>query len=223
MTGLPAAAVTYIGLPISSGGAHSLGRLPRRVAYDRTIAFLQACTEPVGAPDYSFTVITVAGLTPPDPFFDRELRRRFGDYTVLPAARVDEALAFLDDIDPQPTDEYGIAPVWFRFTTMFRLLDPTTERALPGQNPERFHRVEYDRALGLGSSILTLSLHRQAVLSIDFCIPDATVEVLRRVVPWLQHNLPFKLSSKQWRAWHPTKSGSFRATRLTLPAGVGSA
>ena len=41
------AAVTSVGLPISSGGAHSLGRMSRRTAYERTRSFLEACTEPV--------------------------------------------------------------------------------------------------------------------------------------------------------------------------------
>jgi len=58
------AAVTYVGLPISSGGAHSLGRMSRRAAYQRTIAFLQACTQPVGAIDYTFKVHDVPDLEP---------------------------------------------------------------------------------------------------------------------------------------------------------------
>jgi hypothetical protein len=100
------AAVTYIGLPISSGGAHSLGRMSRRVAYARTIAFLDACTQPVGAIEYKFAVNDVPELKPV-PSLERELARRFGNDARVKAERVSDALDFLDDIDPQPTNQWG--------------------------------------------------------------------------------------------------------------------
>jgi hypothetical protein len=39
------AAVTYIGLPISSGGAHSLGRMTRRAAYAAMMEFVGTCAQ----------------------------------------------------------------------------------------------------------------------------------------------------------------------------------
>jgi hypothetical protein len=48
MTDSAPTAVTYDGLPVSSGCAHSLGRMTRRAAYDATMSFLRTCTQPVG-------------------------------------------------------------------------------------------------------------------------------------------------------------------------------
>jgi hypothetical protein len=213
------AAVTYIGLPISSGGAHSLGRMSRRVAYARTIAFLDACTQPVGAIEYKFAVNDVPELKPV-PSLERELARRFGNDARVKAERVSDALDFLDDIDPQPTNQWGMAPIWFWARSKFQVLDPATGRPLPGQNAERFHGVEYQWRVPLGTSSIHLVLHNSASLGIELCIPDANEEVLRRVVPWLQDYLPFKFSPKQWRAWTPTKAGSFKVRKMTAPAGI---
>ncbi len=213
------AAVTYVGLPISSGGAHSLGRMSRRAAYQRTIAFLQACTQPVGAIDYTFKVHDVPELGPV-PGLERELKRRFGNHVGLQEDRVPDALDFLDDIDPQPTNQWGMAPVWFSVMSKFRILDPTTGRPLPGQDPKRFHGVEYEGTVPLGTSGLRVILHNRALLAIELCIPDADEDLLRRVVPWLQENLPFRFSPKQWRAWTPTKSGSFKGRKTIAPRGT---
>jgi hypothetical protein len=220
--GTPPTAVTYIGLPISSGGAHSLGRMSRRVAYHRTIDFLEACTEPVASRVYSFRVLEVPQLDPV-PRLEGELQRRFGryvdrfgDYPGIPEASVDAALDFLDEIDPQPTNRWGMAPIWFWVSSQFRILDPATGQPMPGQDPSQFSGVEYEWRVPLGSSGLRLILHNQAQIGIELCIPDADRDTLGRLIPWLQEHLPFRLSPKHWRAWTPTKSGSFKARKLAV-------
>jgi hypothetical protein len=210
------AAVTYIGLPVSSGGAHSLGRMSRRTAYQRTMEFVGACVEPIGPMHHRFTVLDVPGLKR-DPGLAREVNRRFGDDVALTAERVPDALDFLDGIDPQPANQWGMAPIWFWVTSQFQILDPATGRPIPGQDPGGFAGVEYEWKVPLGTSGLRLILNNHASLGIELCIPDADDEVQRRVIPWLQQYLPFRFSPKHWRAWTPTKSGSFKARRLTLP------
>jgi hypothetical protein len=212
---LPAAAVTYVGLPISSGGGHSLGRMSRRAAYDRTVGFLETCTELVGRPSSSIAVQTVPELAP-QPRLEEAVGKLFGPSGDVGPSRVGEALDFLDEIDPQPTNRYGMAPVWFFMKARFRLLDPATERPIPGQDPDRFRGAEYVWSVPLGSSDLQLSLHDHAVLAVDLCIPDATEELLQRVIPWLQRNLPFKLSPSQWRAWRRAGTGSFTSRKLRV-------
>lgn len=212
---LPAAAVTYVGLPISSGGGHSLGRISRRAAYDRTISFLKTCTEPVGAPSFSIAFQTVPELAP-QPKLKEAVVSLFGRSGDIAPSRMGEALDFMDEIDPQPTNQYGMAPVWLFMRANFRLLDPATERPLPGQDPDAFRGAEYVWSVPLGSSDLQLSLHNHAVLAVDLCIPDATEELLHRVVPWLQRNLPFKFSPIQWRAWTRARTGSFKSRKLRV-------
>lgn len=226
MTAPPAGAVTYTGLPISSGGAHSLGRMPRRVAYERTMSFLATCTELVDPVECWFLVVREPQM-PPLGKLERELERRFGsrlgrpwvrrDRLVVPEQRVGDALDFLDEIDPQPTNPWGMAPIWFWVTARFRILDPATGQPIPGQDPERFHGVEYEGRVPLGSSGLGLILHNGAQLGLELCIPDGAGDLVGRVAPWLQQRLPMRLSPKHWRAWTPTKSGSFKARRMPSP------
>lgn len=211
------AAVTYNGLPISSGGAHSLGRMSRRTAYRRTIAFLDQCTVPDAERAYaiSFPADRVSpGVTPPAGLGD-EVERRFGRSGEIPESRIGDALDFLDEIAPQPTNRYGMASVWLQMQCRFQLLDPRTGRPVPGQEPQRFGGAEYVWSVPLGTSRLLLSLHDHAALAVDLCIPDASDRLLRTVVPWLQENLPFKFSPKHWRAWTPTRSGSYKSRIIT--------
>jgi hypothetical protein len=222
MPDTPLAAITYIGLPISSGGAHSLGRMSRRVAYERTVSFLRTCTKPADPITYSFAVLDVPEL-PPVPRLERELKRRFGQYFAVQQhlavqnERVDEALDFLDEIDPQPTNQWGMAPIWFSATSNFQILDPATGDPITGQDPKRFKGVEYEGGVPLGTSGMRLILDNHARIAIELCLSDPDDALLRRVVPWLQEYLPCKLSPKQWRAWTPTTTGSFKARRISAP------
>lgn len=209
-------AVTYNGLPVSSGGAHSLGRMSRRAAYERTIGFLDQCTVPDGPRAYriSFPAYRVSPRVTPSPGLREQVERRFGRSGDIPETRIGDALDFMDEIAPQPTDRYGMASVWLTLQCRFRLLDPASGTPLPGQDPRRFGGAEYVWSVPLGTSGLLLSLHNQAALAVDLCIPDTTDELLRRLIPWLATSLPFKFSPKHWRAWTPTKAGSFRGRKL---------
>ena len=226
MTDVPCSAVTYVGLPIGSGGAHSLGRMSQRVAYERTTSFLQTCTELVSPTQYTFHVLDVPELSR-QLDLEAELERRFGPgeerrfgpgkRVAVPANRVDEALELLDDIHPQPTNQWGMAPIWFLAESSFQILDPATGIVLPGQHAERFAGAEYVPRVPLGTSDLHLILDNRARLGINLCIPDADNELLQGIVPWLEDHLPFKMSAKQWRSWTPTKSGSFKSRRMAAP------
>ena len=211
-----AAAVTYNGLPVSSGGAHSLGRMSRRIAYEKTIGFLDRCTVPDGERTYaiSFPADRVFPKVAPPIGLRDQVERRFGRSGEIPEGMIGDALDFLDEIAPQPTNHYGMASVWLTMRCRFRLLDPRTGRPVPGQDPERFGGVEYVWSLPLGASGMLLSLHNQAALAVDLCIPDPTDDLLRRLIPWLAASLPFNFSPKHWRSWTPTRTGSFRGKKL---------
>lgn len=205
-------AVTYDGLPISGGGAHSLGRMTRRVAYAAMLGFLEACTEPVGRIEHTITVHDVPEL-PRQVRLERELERRFGRgrILVLDADELPKALDFLDEVHPQPANQWGMAPIWFRATARFRLLDPATGTALPGQTERLEERVGYRNEM-------RLILDNSARLGITFCIPDADAGLLSRLLPALQEHAPCRLSRKQWRSWTPTKAGTLKSRVLDVSA-----
>jgi hypothetical protein len=211
-------AVTYVGLPISSGGAHSLARMSLRAAYEKTTRFLSRCTEPITPLGHTFWLVEVPEL-PRDRELEHLLRRRFGpgDNVRVPHERVDDALRFLEEIDPQPANRGGMARLWLRAECTFRVRDPATGTALPGQDSDRYDGFEYEWRVALGSSRLALNLSNRASLGIDLCLPDADDETLARLVPWFQANLPCKLSAKHWKRWTPTKTGSFKAVKIAAP------
>ncbi|MBD3782016.1 MAG: hypothetical protein IE926_03515 [Micrococcales bacterium] len=208
-------AITYVGLPISAGGAHSLGRMPVATAYERTLHFLSSCTRLLLPPTHRLLVSDIGvPLRPPE---RAELRRRFGDGDLidLQPEQIPDALGFLADISPPTAKQMG--GLWLTVDARFRILDPQTGGLLPGQDPERYAGVQYQWDDPLGSSRLALSLHSRATLAVDLCLPDADDAVLDRVLPWLQTNLPCKLSSKHWMHWTPTKTGSFKGRKMASP------
>lgn len=150
------------------------------------------------------------------------LTERFGPgkQVIVPPAKVDDALTFLEQEHPQPTNKWGMAPLWFTTRAPFRILDPQTGQPLPGQDPRRYGGAEYDFMVPLGTSSLRLMLDNSARLGLELCLPDADPELLGRVVGWLQEHLPCKLSPKQWRSWTPTRTGSFKSRRMRAPAGL---
>jgi hypothetical protein len=222
----PFVAVTYDGLPISSGGAHSLGRMSRREAFDRTSQFLATRTEVVDRIDSYFVANDVPDLGRVRQL-EHELERRFGTrrgFLQPKPGRIDvesdriwDALDYLDEIDPQPTNRWGMAPIWFWMSAKVRILDPTTGRPLPGQDPGQYGGVWYAAGVPLGTSDVRLILHNTAQLGINLCITKTDEPALGKIVPWLQQALPCKLSTRHWLGWSATKTGSFRGRRYDPP------
>lgn len=216
-------AVAYDGLPISSGGAHGLGRVSARKAHEAWTAFLSTCTQsaPVSCsfdlPDTPNlradrrTVKLIERSFPPV----RGVSKRFE----VPTERIDDALSLFESLEPLPTNPWGMAPIWLWFTADFRLLAPGGSGLWPGQDPARFGHFETPAGVLLGASSTRLILQAQRSMGLSISIPDASDEDLAGVVPWLQAALPMRLSAKQWTRWTLTKSGtSYRGKRISPPA-----
>lgn len=210
-------AITYEGLPISSGGAHGLGRIGLRDAYEQTTSFIDSCMKLVAPRGQAFYFQHVPEL-PDFPDWEPLFREKFGGgrdrrIAVLDS-QVDAAMEFLEQVDPQPKNRWGMAPLWFITSWRVQVLDPATREPFPGQDSSRFSGVPYDAAVALGESRLSLMLSNRASLGVALCLPDMDDSRLPEVVSWLQEHAPFRFSSKHWRQWTPTKSGSFRAKKL---------
>jgi hypothetical protein len=104
-----------------------------------------------------------------------------------------------------------MAPIWFRATARFRLLDPATGTPLPGQTDRLEEQVGYRNEV-------RLILDNSARLGITLCIPDVDVGLLSRLLPALQEHAPCKLSRKQWRSWTPTKARTLKSRVLDVSA-----
>jgi hypothetical protein len=212
-------AVTYDGLPLSAGSSHGLGRMPVRTAHARVLQFLERCTEPIEPIDYCFRIHDVPGLRN-NPTLQQEVARQFLEgHTRFPfaATEADRALDFLESQLPQPTNEYGMAPLWLWLVTRVRLRDPDTGVVLPGQDPERYGLSQADGGILLGTSRVQLVLDNAARMTVGFSFPDLDDDQLRELVPRLQAHLPFTLSRKHWKRWTASKSGNgYLGRRITL-------
>lgn len=210
-------AVTYVGLPLGSGSAHGLGRTGLRDAHARTQAFVDACMIEIEPRRQFFNLVKVPEL-PDLPAWAPQLWERFsrGDGRTVPVADSDvgDALSFLDDVDPQPRNQWGVSPLRLCTNWTVALLDPSTGEPFPGQNPGRYPRSDYE-GLSLGESRVQLVLHNSASVSVSLCFPDLDDTRLKEVLASFQQNAPFKFSRKHWKRWTPTKTGSFRSVTIT--------
>lgn len=214
-------AVAYDGLPISSGGAHGLGRVSARRALEAWTEFLATCTRPSPVAAW-FDFPATPGLT-----VDRKVRSRIaGDFPPasdshtrfgVAADRTDDALSLFESLEPLPTNQWGMAPVWLWFTADFELLSPGGT-VWPGQDPARFGHFQTPAGVSLGSSSTRLILQAQRSMGLTLSVPDAADEHLAELVPWLQGALPMRLSVKQWTRWTLTRNGrSYRGKRISPP------
>ena len=209
-------AVTYVGLPLGSGASHTLRKVGLRDAYRRTQAFVDACMDPVTPRTQFLTFVRVPEL-PELPEWAHRIWDRFGrgDGRRVPIADsdVDDAISFLEEVDPQPHNRWGMSPLWMFTNWKVALLDPPTGKPFPGQDPTRYPQCNYD-GLSLGESSVQLVLSNKAAVSAKLCFPDLDDARLRKILPTFQANAPFKFSSKHWRRWTPTKTGSFRSKTI---------
>ena len=214
--------VTYDGLPISSGGAHALGRVSARSAYAAWQHFLGACTEPTGVRAW-FDFPQTPELDV-DPAVRRLIEVAFqADATyprrrVVPTDRFEDALALFESLEPLPTNPWGMAPVWLWFSTGFRLRSPDGTGLWPGQDTALFAGFQTPGGVDLGASSARLILQAKRSFGLMLSLPEATDEQLAEARPWLQAELPMKLSSKHWVRWTLNKNGrSYRGKRIAPP------
>jgi hypothetical protein len=210
-------AVVYDGLPISSGGAHGLGRVSARSAHAAWRGFLDRCTEPSPVRCW-FEFPATPGLLADRGIVgavEREFPRGDDGRHVVAWHRVELALSLFESFEPLPVNASGMAPVWLRFTADFRVRLPDGSRVWPDQDPARFGRFETPGGIRLGASSTRLLLQAKRSLGLGLSIPEASDSDLAQIVPWLQAALPMRLSPKHWTRWTQTKSGlSYRGRKI---------
>ena len=212
-------AVVYDGLPMSSGGAHSLGRMTTTEAATRWLSFLGTRTRP--APILcSFDLDAHPWLGAGRRLgarISREFPPTLGARThfSVPPDRITEAVDLLESLKPLPTSRSGLPAVTLTLGASFKVLAPDGAALWPGQDPSRFGHFHTPAGVTLGASTTRLSLDARASISLLLSVPEATDEDLSVVIPWLQDALPMRLSPQHWARWTLTKDGhSYRRTAI---------
>lgn len=171
-------------------GLHGV-RGTKRSAFEAIQSFLSECGVADGAPSFSLTNPTGHGRA------------------VIDEVWADDIVDVLDGTHPSPQDHAASAGMRLDVRAIFLLLDPVSLQPIGGQTDDLFYRLGYRNQL-------QLFLDQHTALKIELCIPAPEEELLSRVLPWLQAHLPIRLSTKHWREWRPTKSGTLTRRKLDV-------
>jgi hypothetical protein len=150
---------------------------------------------------------------------ERQFPRSSGRFNRMSVSwdRVEDALSLFETIEPLPTNQWGMAPVWLWFTAGFRLRSPRSTAIWPGQDPALFGHFQTPGGVTLGASSTRLILQAKRSIGLSLSIPEATDTDLAEVVPWLQAALPMRLSSKHWARWILTKNAQAYRGKKIIP------
>jgi hypothetical protein len=221
--------LVYDDLPISSGGAHTLRRMSASAALEAWLQFLEARSVVDGVKAYfdfpqtpdlrvePRTVRLIEGVFGKSAMrLTTRLLRQPPTAIDVPPDRFDDAIELFESLNPLPTNEWGMAPVWLWFTADLKLRS-MSGGVIPGQDPELFGRFQTPSGILLGQSSARLILQARISLGLTLSVPNTSDDELRAMVPWLEEKLPMRLSTKQWTRWTVTRSGnSYRGRKVGL-------
>ena len=192
--------ISYDGLPIASGGAHSISSLSPIEVYGCLVKFLDACTNRP-SPQTGLLLNSSAGNVK----LVWQLTKTFGlpkwDIHGVPQQwewRVKDTKinAAFDAL--QLSDALTITFLW-----KFKFAHPDTKRPLEGQDniPVLDERVHNSQIYFRGS--------RKSTVSAWFTLPFSSFTEAADYFEPFSELLPFKPSTKHWRIWIRSKNGNW--------------
>ena len=85
-----------------------------------------------------------------------------------------DALTLFESLEPMPTNQWRMAPVWLRFTADFRHRSPVTEDVWPGQDRSLFGEFETPTGVRLGASSTRLILQAKCSIGLSMSWASGT-------------------------------------------------
>jgi hypothetical protein len=231
------ALITYEGLPLSSGGAHRLRTKGFVNAWRIIEHFLKERTD-FARPE-EIVIELLEGASLPDEFVT-PLKQRFTlEFPVVRSRAVGEAVgrqwsvgrerlpALLQELEAvQPLPDFFVQPLAVDVALKFRLVDRSTRKPLPFQNPSDYLHQDAGCAghqLSLGSSVASARISTRSTLFVFLSLPFAEVSAeLRDYVEFLGSAAPFTFSEKHWKVWTLNREGSGYVGRRIPGGGMAS-
>jgi len=227
MADLPATAlrsglITYDGLPISSGGAHTLKTRGVMNCLAAVREFLSACTTDPD-PERLQVHVTQGGSLPRS--FSKVLRAEFkhlgwwpiksrfaGTLTRswrLPLADFDAACATIEGHRPIPQTEDGMPAALVAASWRFALVDAETREVLPHQEADCYVQETPGGMRRVGESTLYARFSEKTTVSVFLALPfEDAGDAARQYVEMLQRHFPTKFSAQHWRLWRLNKKAT---------------
>jgi len=213
--------ISYEGLPLNSGGAHSLGRKNPKAYYDEIMHFLKMFSS---TPQPK--LIELSLYAPKKREYSvlkllAKLSLKFG----IPKMRNDglvrawnwnlhkkntenalEILALNKDLSDTPS-----GPLYLNIKWNFHFKDPKTHQTLAHQEriPEFDFRIK--------NSQIYLRLSKKSTASVWFALPFEQIDPYAlEYIKAITSNLPFKTSDNHWKIWHKSEKGNWIPRKLEL-------
>ncbi|QNR24541.1 hypothetical protein [Croceimicrobium hydrocarbonivorans] len=213
--------LSYEGLPIKSGGAHSVSRESPKVNYEKTLGFLNLFADNIKAESVELTLYKSKNKEYSVLNLLTELTIKFG----IPKTKNDgwlkswtwslkdeniqkgfEMLELNKDLPKNP-----VGPITLNFCWNFLFKDPKTNQVLPNQEliPVLDFRVKNSR--------IYLRLSQESTISVWFAFPFARIDKYESAfIGELKSKLPFKASDKHWRMWEKSSNGNWIPRKIEI-------
>ena len=221
--------ITYEGLPIKSGGAHSLGQMTIDEILKMTSDFLKRFTNSDEPTEVYLTFYQSADRAYNTFKINWLIRNRFGFFPKcrlgylkgkkikywlweLSTEEIHKGLSFLREFNFKADQELG--PIEVSFKWIFKFKSPITNELFPNQNdlPELDIRQK--------NSQIYLKLSNRSTISTWFAFPFPEVDdSLIKLVTEMQNTLPFKFSEKHWRILKKSKNNNWIPKKIIINAG----
>lgn len=214
--------ITYDGLPVSSGGAHTLKSRNPSVALGQVMRFLGSCVAAQEPTQCSIELVSGAGIS--KDFSDRllnQLNHEHGSHSTrglgpntghrwqIPLEAAEAVAKMISDISPLPVHPHGLQPIALEVQQKFCFVSQHDSSVLPHQGMENYANFAPGYGLELGISQLYARISEKSHVSVFLCFPfTETSAAFFEYRSFIQENLPFKMSDAHWKMWSLTKRGN---------------
>jgi hypothetical protein len=214
--------ITYDGLPLASGGAHTLRTRSPLAALAEVRNFLSSCTDCVQP--HKTWIEAVTGASVPVEFsaplvatLRTELRapgnrKSYGagnTANIWPVAppQVDAFVELIEQAGPLPVMPNRLQPVTVAAIFKFHLLHPQSRAVLPWQSAAFYGNFWAMPGRLLGESQLYARISGRSTVSLFLSFPFEDVsEDLLATARFVRAHLTFPLSPNHWKRWRLTKN-----------------
>ncbi len=219
--------ISYEGLPVNSGGAHSLSKKPIDKIYFETVAFLQtfANCEDANETELTFyssqnksykavpilwSLTKIFGIPSHNSWDLGSVKQHFYAWK-LKRSDTQKGFEILEKYRHLPQNQYG--PIVLSFKWQFHFVEKNTKRALSGQ--DKLPIIDSRQQ----NSQIYLRLGQRPTISVWFAFPFTSLdENASNYISSLINHLPFKPSEKHWRIWRQSNHGNWRPEKLDINA-----
>jgi hypothetical protein len=226
--------IAYDGLPISSGGGHTLRTRSAVLALGQLRHFLASCTD-ASHPEDTFLEM-VSGENVPEDFSaplimkltnelgaPERLRHLGADNIAqswpLSDREVDTYVAMIEEAKPLPVHPYKLQLFTVAALFRFHLVDSESCVVLPHQGPANYGNFSPQPGRVLGESTLYARISERSTFSLLLNFPFEEVsESFLQSAAFVERHLPFRLSSHHWKQWRLARNGkSYVGRKISFP------